>query len=403
VNTPSNGFAGSLAGLRVLDLTRNLAGPTCTLVLGDMGADVIKIERLEAGDDTRQWSPPAWNGQGATFLSSNRNKRSLAVNLDADEGQEILLKLAHRADVLVETFRPGSLEKRALGYDELKTANPGLIYCSISAYGQVGPLRDAAAYDPVMQANTGVMSLTGYPDAPPARLGISAIDLGAALWATIGVLSALGTRRETGHGCRIDASLYETAVWYLSQQVVGYLASGVVPARVGSATAFIAPYEAFPTADEDIFVAAPNDHLFGALVDVLGIGELASDPRFAGNQQRVLNRVELRDTIEARLRERPAAEWEGLLRARSIPCSRIRTVADLVEDPQFLALGMLADLPHPLIPDLRLVDLPISRNGRRTEHRLAPPQLGQQTTEILHELGYDDDRISRMRESGVIG
>ncbi len=373
------------------------------MLLGDLGADVIKIERLGGGDDTRLWAPPAWNGQSATFLSSNRNKRSLAVDLDTKEGQEIVLRLAQRADVLVETFRPGSLKKRGLDYDDLKTPNPGLIYCSISAYGQVGPLRDAAGYDPVVQANTGIMSLTGYPDGPPARLGISALDLGAALWATIGVLSALMTRRETGRGCRIDTSLYETAAWWLSYHIAGYLASGMVPSRSGTAMAFIAPFETFSTADEELFVAAPNDNLFRGLVGVLGIDQLASDPRFVGNPQRVLNRIELHTRIEARLRERSATEWESLLRARSIPCSRIQTIADLVADQQFLALAMLTHVPHPLIPSLRLVDLPINRDGKRTEHRYGPPQLGEHTTQILQELGYEDDRVASLRRMGVVG
>jgi crotonobetainyl-CoA:carnitine CoA-transferase CaiB-like acyl-CoA transferase len=372
------------------------------MVLGDLGADVIKIERPGDGDDTRLWVPPAWNGQSAAFLSSNRNKRSMAVDLDTIEGHEIVLGLAHRADVLVETFRPGALRKRGLDYDDLKTMNPGLIYCSISAHGQVGPRRDAAGYDPVVQANTGIMSLTGYPDGPPTRLGISAIDLGTGLWATIGVLSALVKRRETGRGCRIDTSLYETAVWWLSNQITGYQASGVVPRRSGTATPFIAPYETFSTADEELFVAAPNDNLFRELVTVLGLDPLASDPRFMGNPQRVLNRVELHNRIEVRLKERSAVEWERLLHGRSLPCSRIQTIADLVHDAQFLALEMLVDVPHPLIPQLQLVDLPMNRDGQRTEHRLPPPQLGQHTNEVLLELGYDDNRIASLRKKGVV-
>jgi crotonobetainyl-CoA:carnitine CoA-transferase CaiB-like acyl-CoA transferase len=372
------------------------------MVLGDLGADVIKVERPGQGDDTRQWAPPTWNGESAMFLSLNRNKRSLAVDLDKPEGQEIVVALANRADVLVETFRPGSLRKRGLDYEDLKAANPGLIYCSISAYGRVGPLREAAGYDPVVSARAGIMSLTGHPDGPPMRLGISALDLGASLWATIGVLSALVRRRETGQGCRIDTSLYETAAWLLSYHVAGYLGSGVVPQRSGTAVAFIAPYETFSTADEDLFVAAPNDHLFGALVGVLGLDALASDPRFAGNPQRVLNRVELHRLIEARLKERSARDWEGILGAASIPCSPIQTIADLVSDPQFLAVEMLANLPHPLIPGLRVVDLPMTQDGRRPEHRLAPPQIGEQTAEILRELGYTDDGIESLREIGAV-
>ncbi len=391
-----------LAGLRVVDLTRNLAGPYCTMNLADLGADVIKIEEPTGGDDTRQWAPPSWNGESTIFMSANRNKRSLAVDLDSPEGIEIVRRLALRADILVETFRPGSMAKRGLGYDDLVETNPGLIYCSISAFGQVGPLRESPGYDPVIQANSGIMSLTGYPDGPAARLGISAIDLGTALWATIGVLSAVGVRHNTGRGCRIDSSLYETAAWWVSYQLTGYLATGLVPMRSGTASTFIAPYETFATADEDLMIAAGNDRMFHVLLEALDLPAIAGDPRFAHNPDRVRNRDALRSELQRRLRERPAVEWEEILSARSIPCSRVRSIADLAADDQFRALSMLHEVAHPRIPDLQLMGLPVEIDGSRGKQRMPPPDLGQHTREVLRDIGYEEGDITQLYAHGVV-
>jgi formyl-CoA transferase/CoA:oxalate CoA-transferase len=391
-----------LQGLRVLDLTRNLAGPFCTMTLGDLGADVIKIERPGDGDDTRAWSPPTWDGIATAYLSANRNKRSLALDLDLPEGGEIVRELARRSDVLVESFRPGSLDKRRLGYDHLKSENPGLIFCSISAYGPVGPMRDEPGYDPVLQAHTGIMSLTGEPDRAPVRLGISALDLGSALWATIGILAALAARERTGIGCRVDGSLYETAAWWLSGPIAGYLGSGAIPRRLGTENPWIVPYEVFATADDDLFVAAGNDRMFKVLAEALGIPETASDPRFSSNPARVENRLALHQILEARMRGQSSAAWESELRRRSIPCSRVRTVADLVADEQLRALGMLGDLPGKRIPELRLVSTPITRDGVRPHQRLPPPAIGEHTDEILAELGFTSERITALREKGAV-
>jgi formyl-CoA transferase/CoA:oxalate CoA-transferase len=392
----------SLAGVRVLDLTRNLAGPFCTMILGDLGADVIKVESPGRGDDTRDWAPPAWNGESATFLAANRNKRSLAVDLDDPAGADIVRALARQADVLVESFRPGSLDKRGLGYDALSTENPRLIYCSISAFGTVGPMAGSPGYDPVVQAYSGIMSMTGEPDRPPVRLGIGAIDLGTGLWATIAVQGALAARTDEGGGTHVKTSLYEIAVWWLSYWISGYLATGTAPMRTGTTATFIAPYETFPTADGDLMVAAANDGLFATFVEVLGLAELKTDPRFASNPERVAHRLELRALLEARLATKTAATWEALLAARSFPCSRIRTVADAVADEQTAALGLLANIPHPLIPELRVVDLPVSEHGDRADLRRPPPLLGEHTAEILAELGYSDPDVASLRDRGVV-
>ena len=257
----------ALAGITVLDLTRNFAGPYCSMLLADLGAEVIKVESPTAGDDTRQWRPPEWNGLSATFLAANRGKRSIAVDLDDEGGQGVVRRLAARADVVISSFRPGSLAKRGLDHESLRRDNPRLIYCSISAYGSQGPKRDWPGYDPILQAESGMMALTGYPEGPPARLPIAAIDLGTAMWASVGIQAALRSRDQTGVGGLVEVSLYETAAWWLSYLIAGYLGSGEEPQRRGSGAPFLAPYEVFATSDGDLMVTAANDDLFARLCD----------------------------------------------------------------------------------------------------------------------------------------
>jgi crotonobetainyl-CoA:carnitine CoA-transferase CaiB-like acyl-CoA transferase len=388
--------------IRVLALTRNLAGPYCTMILGDMGADVIKIERPGYGDDTRNWTPPAWHGESTTFLSANRNKRSIAVDLNDAEGVKIVQKLAYQADILVESFKPGSLEKRGLGYDDLKEKNPGLIYCSISGYGNDGPLNNSPGYDPIMQASTGIMNMTGEPDQEPVRLPIAVNDMGAGMWAVIGILSALITRQATGQGSHVETSLFETAAWWMNYHVTSYLATGIAPVRCGTGTPFIAPYEVFPASDEGLLVCVGNDNLFRGFVEELQVPELAADERFATNPMRVKNRERLRRLIIERFQTQTAAEWEARFSARSIPCSRILSVADLVQNEQLQALHLLKPFPHPSIPDLHLIDMPVSQNKERAAHNYPPPLLGEQTNKILLELGYTEDEIGELRKKDVI-
>ena len=399
---PTSLLSEALRGVTVLDLSRNLAGPYATMLLGDLGADVIKVESPGSGDDTRHWRPPEWNGQSATFLACNRNKRSITIDLDTEAGQRLVRRLASRADVVVSSFRPGSLAKRGLDYDSLRQFNGGLVYCSITAYGPKGPKKDAPGYDPVVQAETGMMSMTGHPDGPPSRVGVGVIDLGTGMWAAVGIQAALRNRTESGVGALVEVSLYETAAWWLSYHVEGYLASGESPRRQGNGTPFVAPYEVFATADGDLMVTAGNDRLFVSLCRVLDLPGLAEDPAYAHNADRVAHRVSLHEHLENRFRDKAAAEWEVILGAETIPCSRVRSVADLVDDPQLDALGMLVGMPHPDIPDLRVVDIPLTLNGERATHRLPPPRLGEQTTAILEELGVPPEEIDTLVRERVV-
>ncbi len=395
-------MAGTLDGVRVLDLTRNVAGPYCTMILGDLGAEVIKIERPDGGDDTRHWQPPAWNGYSTTYLGLNRNKRSLAVDIDHEDGRDIVLRLAREADVIVESFRRGSLSRRGLAYEQISAINPRLIYCSITGFGARGPHRDRPGYDPLIQAYSGIMSITGEAERPPVRVGPSIVDMGTGLWAALGILGSLYQRERTGRGRRIETSLLEVGVAWIGYQLAGYLGSGKVPGRMGSKVPMIAPYEVFATKDEDLFLAAPNDQIFARLCGVLGLPGLVGDARFRTNMERVAHREELHQLLEQRFKTDPATRWEGLFLEQQIPCSRIRTFAEVVTDPQVEALRLLMSLSHPSVPDLRLVDLPLTIEGQRAVRREPPPELGQHSDEILRTLGYEEARIEDLRRRGVV-
>jgi crotonobetainyl-CoA:carnitine CoA-transferase CaiB-like acyl-CoA transferase len=303
---------------------------------------------------------------------------------------------------VVSSFRSGSLAKRALDYESLREGNEGLVYCSITAYGPKGPKKGAPGYDPVLQAETGLMSMTGHPDGPAARMGVGVIDLGTGMWAAVGIQAALQNRGQSGAGALVEVSLYETAAWLLSYHVEGYLATGESPRRQGNGTPFVAPYETFATADGDLMVTAGNDQLFVSLCRVLSLPDLPEDPAYADNAARVTHRAALHTLLEDRFKQKGAGEWELLLGAEKIPCSRVRSVADLARDPQLDALRMLVDLPHPDIPDLRVVDIPLTLNGERATHRLPPPRLGEQTSAILEELGLPPEEIASLARDGVI-
>jgi crotonobetainyl-CoA:carnitine CoA-transferase CaiB-like acyl-CoA transferase len=361
---PLSEFA-PLRGIRVVDVTASLAGPSCTQLLAALGADVVKIEPHE-GDHARAWGPPFVGGDGALFFAANAGKRSLALDLEDD--LDIVLRLVDGADVFVQSLRPGLAEKRGLGADALRARNPRLVYCTIGAYGNTGPLADRPGYDPLMQAASGLMSVTGEADGPPVRAGVSLIDFATGQWASIGILAALLERGQTGVGRAIDTSLYETALALLSTQMSGFAATGDVPGRHGSAFALIAPYEVFPTSDGSLMIVAGSDGLYERLRGVL---DLPDDERFRTNPDRVKNRDALVALLSERLRTRTSDEWEAELAAAGVPASPVRDVGEAFAHPQTQALGILQPLGAGTT-----VSPPLTVDGERLRHRSPPPELG---------------------------
>jgi len=402
-----------LSGLLVLDLSRILAGPTCTQVLGDLGAEVIKVERPGRGDDTRSWGPPFLKDEtgndtreSAYYLSSNRNKQSIAVDLAKPDGQKLLADLAAKADILVENFKVGDLKRRGLDYETLAPRNPGLIYCSISGFGQTGPYAHRAGYDFLIQGMGGIMSLTGFADEDggvPTKAGVGIADVMCGMYATVSILAALNHRHATGEGQHLDISLFDAQVSWLINQGVAHLVSGEVPCRLGNGHPTIVPYETFQASDRPFILAAGNDAQFTRFCQVAGDPDLAVDRRFSRNEDRVRNRSELVPLINKLTRTKAATEWIELLEEEGVPCGPINDLGQVFSDPHVLERDMRISMQHPVGGTVDLIGSPMKFSKTPVDYKLAPPMLGAHTQSVLgRHLNISEAEFSSLEAAGIV-
>jgi crotonobetainyl-CoA:carnitine CoA-transferase CaiB-like acyl-CoA transferase len=383
-----------LRGVRVVDLTSSLAGPWCTQILAALGAEVVKIEHPERGDEARAWGPEFRDGSSVMFFAANAGKRSLALDVKTDAGLAALLRLAERADVVVQSLRPGRAAALGFGPETLRASNPDLVYCTIGAFGHTGPLARQPGYDPLMQAFGGLISVTGEEDGPGVRAGTSVIDLGTGVWAALAIVAAL----KEGGGRTLDVSLYETALALLPYQLVDALGTGAVPARHGTAFPLIVPYEVFATRDGELMIAAANDRLYASLCDALDLPELARDPRFATNPDRIAAKSELLPILEERIARDDTATILALLDDAGVPCAPVRDVGEVARDEQTRALGILQDLGG-----AATVALPLSADGERPQYPSPPPVLGVDSLAVLREAGYSEEELAELVREGIVG
>ena len=390
---------GPLTGITVLDFTRVLSGPYCTMLLADMGARVIKIEQPGRGDDTRGWGPPFLGHESAYFLSVNRNKESLALDLRSAAAKAVIPRLLERTDVIVENFRPGAMARLGLDYDAIHGTHPAIVYCSISGFGQTGPRRSEPGYDAVIQAEGGLMSLTGDADGPPFRLGVAISDIVSGMFAFQGISMALYARTQTGRGQLVDIGMLDSTAALLTYQSGSFFATGQAPQRLGNRHPTIVPYETFSASDGDFVIAVGNDALWRAFCTACGLEALGDDPQFATNRQRVQGYGVLKPVIVERLRTKTRAEWIAVLTAARIPCGAVRDVGQVLADPQLAAREMVQQVAHASLGPLRVTGVPVKLSDTPGGVRTAPPTLGQHTDAILGELGFSDEEIEEWRKA----
>jgi len=394
--------SGILEGIRVVDLTQNVAGPFCTQILADLGAQIVKVERPRGGDDTRAWMPPEIGAESATFLALNRGKQSVAIDMSTPQGRDLVARLARTADVVIHSLRPASAEKMGLGHAALSADNPRLVYCAISAFGETGPLRELPGYDPLIQAFSGIMSVTGNEGDDPVRVSVSLVDMGTGMWAAIGILAGLLKRATSDMGMKVEASLLDTSLSWMTMFVAGFLATGRAPQKMGSAMAMAAPYQLFATRDGRIFIGAGNDRLFARVCQALGRPELAADSRFATNTLRVSARVELQAEIEALTASRSTADLVTAMRDAGAPCSELNDLPAVLAHEQVEASGMIVGLPTAGAPHHKVVGTPLRLDGERLSANMAPPPLGSATWDILAGIGIEASELAELSRGGII-
>ncbi|WP_441351491.1 CaiB/BaiF CoA transferase family protein [Tuberibacillus sp. Marseille-P3662] len=392
----------ALSGIRVLDLSRVLAGPYCTMVLGDLGAEVIKVEAPGGSDDTRTWGPPFQNEESAYYLSTNRNKRAITLNLQTDDGRTILRQLIKQSDVLIHNFKTGSMEKWGLDYEAIRKEHPHIIYCSISGFGQTGPYKHFPGYDFLIQAMSGFMSITGTEESGPMKVGVAITDVLTGLNANIAIQSALIERQRSGEGQFIDISLFDSAVSSLVNVTSNYLISGQVPGRLGNKHPNIAPYQTFSTQDNPIVIAVGNNHQFYQLCDVMALTELADDERFKDNPSRIEHQVELEQQLTARFIEKPADFWVKVCREAGIPCGPIYSMDQVFNDPHAQERGIAVDMEHPTAGTFQVAASPIGTSKTPVSYRRHPPMVGEHTEEVLTALGYTQEQCNQLRQQNII-